>query len=86
MLTDAAARKIIRTLAAAGKIVFLPHAQAELLVDKMTTFDAHRVLHGGSVAFDATYRGNARYRVTGSAMIVVVELHDDLLVVTGFAR
>jgi hypothetical protein len=34
----------------------------------------------------ASYRGAPRYRVTGSELIVVVEIEDGVVVVTAFRR
>lgn len=76
-LTPPAARKLIRSIVAAGNVVFTRHARDEMAKDALTEDDIMNTLRGGWVEPGEWENGSWRYRVCTHRIVAVVAFRSE---------
>jgi hypothetical protein len=83
------AHELIRELWKAGSVEFTAHAQREMREDSLDRLDVENIIRFGRIVEVTQPKEMWRYRIEGAAVdgrraAVVVEIGDDLIVVTAF--
>ena len=76
-----AARRLLRTILATGRVIFSNHALDEMEQDAITQADVIRVLRGGTVEPAEFEHGSWRYRVRAQTLCVVATFRSDVAAV-----